>query len=388
MRAVSCCQCYIIPPYLLEKYAKSDNSAVRDRAIATLREMSRLRAMRSSALGRVSVSTPATAAAPKKLMRRVFSCEGTDDLSRKLMLSEGDSPSNDVATQEAYDFAGLVWEYFDKFHNRNSIDDRGMTLISSVHYSENGEGFDNALWDTRQMIYGDGGEIFGRMTQCLDVVGHELTHGITQYSASLPYEFESGALNEHFSDVMGVVVRQWHEKQKNPKTANWLIGDKLLLNGQALRSMSNPGHANDDDFQPAHMDDFVHMPIVNDGGGVHVNSGIPNKAFYLAAVAIGGPAWETAARIWYITLTQRLRGVTSFKKCALETVSVARDFFGDDIARKVSQAWFDVGVLKSAIGPVASLGMATNAPKPGGAVVREAGNARQPRPIRKARRAG
>jgi Zn-dependent metalloprotease len=232
-----------------------------------------------------------------------------------------------------------------------------MTIVSSVHYSPNGQGFDNAFWDTRQMVYGDGGDIFDRMTKCIDVVGHELTHGITQFSAGLPYENQSGALNEHFSDVFGVVIRQWTEGQTDPAAANWLIGDGLLLNGQALRSMKAPGTANDDDPQPDHMSRFMHLPNdeENDYGGVHINSGIPNRAFYLAAVAIGAPAWEMAARIWYIALTQRIRGAANFKKCALETISVARDFFGDDIAAKVTQAWFDVGVLTTPVGPVVSL---------------------------------
>ncbi|WP_431203599.1 M4 family metallopeptidase [Bradyrhizobium betae] len=236
-----------------------------------------------------------------------------------------------------------------------------MTMVSSVHYSEDGSGFDNALWNGQQMIYGDGGDLFGRMTQCLDVVAHELTHGVTQFSAGLPYEGQSGALNESMSDVFGVVIRQWHDKQSDPATANWLVGDKLLLAGGALRSMKAPGTANPDDPQPANMKDYVNLPNTREGdyGGVHYNSGIPNHAFYLAALAIGKPAWETAAKIWYTTLTQRLKGDTDFAKCAYETISVARDFFDDATALKVSQAWIDVGVITKPIGPIASLGMRT-----------------------------
>lgn len=167
---------------------------------------------------------------------------------------------------------------------RNSIDDAGLTMVSSVHYSENGQGFDNALWNGHQMIYGDGGEEFGRMTKCPDVVAHELTHGITQYTAGLAYQGQSGALNESMSDVFGVVVRQWYQQQTNPAApqtdpakANWLVGDGLLRAGGALRSMAAPGTAFPDDPQPALMKDYQY-------GGVHINSGIPNHAFYLAAV--------------------------------------------------------------------------------------------------------
>ena len=164
-------------------------------------------------------------------------------------MQEGNSAPADVAVREAYDYAGLTWDFYNQLFNRNSIDGRGLTMVSSVHYSENGAGFDNALWNGQQMIYGDGGELFDRMTKCLDVVAHELTHGVTQYSAGLPYQGQSGALNESMSDVFGVVVRQWHESQADPATANWLVGDKLMLSGDALRSMKAPGTANPDDPQ-------------------------------------------------------------------------------------------------------------------------------------------
>jgi Zn-dependent metalloprotease len=345
---------------MLEKIAVSDDESVRERAAATLVSIDRARTMRKAAASTLNVASVALAG-PAIKRRRVFSCEGTSDLSRVLVLSEGEPPPMDVAAREAYDYSGITWDFFNEQFARNSVDDRGMTMISSVHYSENGKGYDNALWDTRQMIYGDGDEMFGRMTQCLDVVAHELTHGVTQFSAALPYESQSGALNEHFSDVFGVLVRQWHQKQEDPRTANWLVGDKLLLAGGALRSMSHPGTANPDDPQPAHMDNYVNLPVTRAGdwGGVHYNSGIPNRAFYLAALAIGEPAWETAARVWYATLTQRLKGETTFAKCAYETVSVARDFANDKIASLVAQAWTEVGVLKNQDGPLTSLKMAS-----------------------------
>lgn len=272
-------------------------------------------------------------------------------------MNEGDKLSKDLAVREAYEYSGITWDFFYNLFKRNSIDNNGMTLTSSVHYSESGGGFDNAFWNGNQMVYGDGDVLFGRMTQALDVVAHELTHGVTQFSAGLPYEGQSGALNEHFSDVFGAVVRQRHENQTNPVTANWLIGDKLMKNGQALRSMAKPGSANPDDPQPGHMKDYVHLPNTAEGdwGGVHINSGIPNRAFYLAAKAIGRPSWEVAAEIWYIVLTQRLKGATTFTKCAYETVSVARDFFDDATAAKIAQAWLEVGILNAMDGPLATL---------------------------------
>lgn len=362
-----CAFCSIVPPYMLQKLAESNDPRIRDRAIATLEATARTRSIRSAMSQMLNVSGAGPALTRTKV-RRVFDCEGTSDLSRKLVIQENDPPSTDIAAREAYDFAGVTWDFFNTVFGRNSIDNRGLTMVSSVHYSESGQGFDNALWNGQQMIYGDGGELFGRMTQCLDVCAHELTHGITQFSAGLPYENQSGALNESMSDVFGVVVRQWHDKQTNPATANWLVGDKLMLSGGALRSMKAPGTANPDDPQPAHMDNFVDLPNTRAGdfGGVHFNSGIPNHAFYLAALAIGKPAWETAAKIWYITLTERLRGATDFRKCANETISVARDFFDDATAVKVSQAWIDVGVITSSIGPIASLRMRAIKPSAAG----------------------
>ena len=296
-RLAHCAFCSIVPPYLLKKLVESDNPRIRS-AIATLEATARAQSVRSALSQTINVATLAPAPDPKKI-RRIFDCQGTSDLSRTLVMQEGGSAPADVAVQEAYDFAGVTWDFCNTIFGRNSIDNRGLTMVSSVHYSENGRGFDNALWDGRQMIYGDGAELFGRMTQCLDVVGHELTHGITQYSAGLAYHNQSGALNESMSDVFGVVIRQWHANQTDPATANWLVGDKLLLAGGALRSMKAPGTANPNDPQPAHMNNYVQLPDTYEGdwGGVHYNSGIPNHAFYLAATAIGKPAWETAAKI-------------------------------------------------------------------------------------------
>jgi Zn-dependent metalloprotease len=354
-----CPFCSIVPPYMLEKLATHEDPEIRRSARATLQGMERARSLRAGMAGNLNVA-PVAAIVNVMKTRRIFDCEGTSDPSRKLVMNENDQAPGDVAVKEAYEYAGLTWDFFNKFFNRNSIDGRGMTMISSVHYSETGRGFDNAFWDGRQMIYGDGGKIFGRMTQCLDVVSHELMHGITQYSAGLPYAGQSGALNEHFSDVFGVVIRQWHENQTDPQTANWLVGDKLMLTGTALRSMKDPGTANPDDPQPANMKDYQDLPDTpaGDNGGVHINSGIPNRAFYLAATAIGKPAWETAARIWYITVTERLRGDTTFEKCAYETTSVARDFVDAATASKVAKAWIDVGVLKDQIGPLTGLSLA------------------------------
>ncbi len=361
LRTTHCQFCSIVPPYLLLKLAEeSADPEVREQAIATLQFTRQARVQRVAMASNLSV-TPAPAAAPAVKKRRIFDCENSNDLLRTHVRKEGDAETADIAVNEAYDYSGITWDFFNMLAGRNSIDGNGLPMTSSVHYSANGKGFDNAFWNGSQMIYGDGGKIFHRLTQSLDVVAHELTHGITQYSAGLPYENQSGALNEHFSDVFGVVVRQWHEKEADPKTAGWLVGEGLMLAGShyALRSLKAPGTAFPGDIQPDHMSKYKKLANneLEDYGGVHINSGIPNRAFYLAAVALGGPSWETAANIWYKTLTQRLKGTSSFEKCAYETISVARDFFDDATAAKVAKAWLDVGVISGTEGPVASLSM-------------------------------
>ena len=180
---------------------------------------------------------------------------------------------------------------FKKVFSRNSIDDRGMRIDSTVHY---GDCYDNAFWNGRQMVYGDGdGRIFAPFTKALDVIGHELTHGITQCEAGLNYRGQPGALNESFSDVFGCLVKQYRRRQ-TAKEADWLIGEDLFLPGvkaKAIRSMKAPGTAYDDpvlgkDPQPGHMDDYV--VTEEDNGGVHLNSGIPNRAFYELAMRLKG----------------------------------------------------------------------------------------------------
>jgi Zn-dependent metalloprotease len=218
-----------------------------------------------------------------------------------------------------------------------------------VHFDQN---YDNAFWNGQQMIYGDGdGQYFQRFTVCLDVVGHELTHGVTQNEAQLVYSGQSGALNESISDVFGSLVKQW-SKNQTADQADWLIGAGLFtsaVHGQALRSMANPGTAYDDraigkDPQPSDMSGYV--DTTDDNGGVHINSGIPNRAFYLASMSLGGYAWQKVGLIWYRTVLGRLSPTATFLDMANATTTVAGSLFGQDgqEQRAVREAWAAVGV--------------------------------------------
>jgi Zn-dependent metalloprotease len=231
-------------------------------------------------------------------------------------------------------------------------------MIATVHYDYH---YNNAFWDGAQMVFGDGdGSIFNRFTIAIDIMGHELTHGVTQHTAGLEYQDQSGALNESISDVFGALTKQRSLGQTADK-ADWLIGAGLLapgIKGVALRSMKAPGTAYDDwllgkDPQPGHMSKYVET--TSDNGGVHINSGIPNKAFYLAAVYIGGNAWEVAGNIWYQTLLDpKLSSTAQFQDFANLTVENAGKLYGDTIKATVAKAWQDVGInVKVSSGPSA-----------------------------------
>jgi Zn-dependent metalloprotease len=300
----------------------------------------------------VNVRDLAFMAPPAGERRTVYDVEhgGRRALPGRRVRGEGDPPSEDDAVNEAYDGADNVYDFYKAVFDRDSIDGSGLELVSSVHY---GVGFDNAFWNGAQMVYGDGsGHLFveGGLTKALDVIGHEMTHGVTQYTAGLRYGSQPGALNESMSDALGSLVKQYTLGQ-SAEEADWLIGEGTLVPqlGKALRSMKEPGTAYDGDPQPAHMSDYVDLPDDNDprndNGGVHINSGIPNRAFYLAAAALGGNAWEKAGRVWYATLTEGLKEDSDFSAAAHATVEVAGKLFDTTAEDAVRNAWREVGVL-------------------------------------------
>ena len=348
-----CPICFVIPPHILREVAKNGTSDLQEWAFQTLAMSARIRGQRDI-LGKVTTAT-ATSAGQKR--RTIYDAKNNADSSSlpgTLVRGEGSPASTDVAVNEAYDSAGATYDFYKQVYDRNSVDDQGLRLDSTVHF---GQQYDNAFWNGNQMVYGDGdGQIFERFTKCIDVIGHELTHGVTQYEAGLRYQGEPGALNESMSDVFGSLVKQWTLKQTADK-ADWLIGQGLLapsIKGVALRSMKAPGTAYNDpvlgkDPQPANTKDLYKGS--QDNGGVHINSGIPNHAFYLAATAIGGNAWEKAGKIWYIALRDRLRSSSNFARAAYHTIAIAGELYGNDSneQRAVKEAWKQVGVQPRAM---------------------------------------
>ncbi|MEB2333551.1 MAG: M4 family metallopeptidase [Anaerolineaceae bacterium] len=352
----------VIPEHMLESIATHGTSAQRQAALNNIRVVYQLRAeraMRASFKGLFDSAIPRAINNEKE--RVIYDAMRRDVLPGTVARREGDAPSSDPAVNEAYDGGGTTYDLFTKEFGRNSIDNRAMRLDASVHYRT---GYDNAFWDGAQMVYGDGDEdlpaderLFNRFTIAIDIIGHELTHGVTQFEAKLVYSQQSGALNEHMSDVFGSLVKQY-QLQQSASEADWIIGAGLLtgnVNGVGVRSMKTPGAAYDDpvlgkDPQPAHMRAYVNT--VSDNGGVHINSGIPNHAFYLTALEMGGYAWKKAGQIWYTALRDKLSENSSFQQCADLTHQTAGELFGAGSLEQqaVQHGWAAVGLTVSESG--------------------------------------
>ncbi|MBD2777957.1 M4 family metallopeptidase [Iningainema tapete] len=339
-----CPICCIVPPHMLEHVAENGTPTQREWAFHTLNLSAQIRGRRQ-AVGNIDVMPQ-----PGEKRRTIYDAKNGEQLPGTIVRTEGSPPSNDDAVNESYDSAGATYDFYYEVFERNSIDDKGLRLESTVHY---GTKYDNAFWNGSQMVYGDGdGEIFQRFTKSIDVIAHELTHGVTQYEAGLLYFAESGALNESFSDVFGSLVKQRVKKQ-TAEQADWIIGEGLFtskVKGVGIRSMKAPGTAYNDpvlgkDPQPTNYKE--RYTGIKDNGGVHINSSIANNAFYQAAIEIGGYAWEKAGKIWYITLRDRLRSRANFQQAANTTIKVAGELYGEasNEQKAVQNAWQKVGVL-------------------------------------------
>jgi Zn-dependent metalloprotease len=339
----------IIPPHMLEHISENGSRHQREKAHNTLtvdRTVRQQRVVEGLQPGTKRGGRAPQASQDVAKTRHIYDAKEQTDLPGDLVRDEGAGPTSDPAVDEAYDYMGATWDLYQEVFGRNSWDNAGGDLIGSVHFDH---AYDNAFWDGSQMVYGDGdGELFNRFTISVDVIGHELTHGVTQNESGLEYQGQSGALNESLSDVFGSLVKQHAASpQQTADVADWLIGEGLFtaaVQGVALRSMKAPGTAYDDDVlgkdpQPAHMDDYVNTS--SDNGGVHINSGIPNHAFYLFAVAVGGYAWGAAGKVWYDAATDdSLSSSADFQAFADKTY----EHVGDAEKAALVKAWGDVGI--------------------------------------------
>jgi Zn-dependent metalloprotease len=332
--------CNFVGNDLLKRIIDEGPQDLRKAAVQNLEISNGLRNVRKTAAGMHGMFL----SAGSQRRREVYDIKhsaNTDDLP-------GDGPirtekdSKDLPNAEdankAFHGAGHTFDFYKEIFQRTSIDNNGMVLISCEPFAEN---YGNAFWTNKYMVYGEGGDGFfkkGRLTD-LSVCAHELTHGVTDYEANLNYSDEAGGLNEGMSDIFASMCEQWVNKE-TVNDAHWLIGKDILENGIALRSMKDPGKAHPLDNQIAHYDDF------DPSQDPHISSGIPNRAFYLTCMEIGGHSWEKAGKIWYIALKDALSENSTFQDAANATFTIAGQFYGSDSKEQkaVSKGWDGVGV--------------------------------------------
>ena len=263
------------------------------------------------------------------------------NLSAYFIATTNNSWNNPTAVS-AHTNAGLTYEYYRTTHGRNSIDGEGGTIYSVININDdNGAGMDNAFWNGQAMFYGNGNQLFTPLAGALDVGGHEMTHGVIQHTANLVYQYESGAINEAMADIGGTMV------ERN----NWQLGEDIIPAGSqyfptgALRDMSNPHNGgsslNDNCYQPAHVNEMYHGE--SDNGGVHINSGVINYAYYQIATAI---TKNKAEKLYYRALATYMTKSSQFIDCRLAFESAAKDLYGDgsNEYNAVVNAFYAVGI--------------------------------------------
>lgn len=300
--------------------------------------------------------------------RRIGVFDLRNGTSTGYRLSDADDVWNGAPQRAAVDaqFASAAtMDYLRNVHGRVGINGQGGPNASTsgngaatlqtvlVHYGTN---YNNAYWDGQKVVIGDGdGSVFLPLV-ALDIMAHEWMHGVTQFTAGLIYSNESGALNESFSDVFGALIERYVEGEN---AGTWMIGEDSFtpnIAGDALRYLDNPRRAGNSGFtaddQPDHyLDRYVGT---SDSGGVHINSGIPNLAFYLAAKggthrrggSVQGVGADAAGRIWYRALTTYMTSSANFAAARTATSNAARDLYGAQSYHvlAVQNAWCLVGV--------------------------------------------
>jgi Zn-dependent metalloprotease len=345
-----CCTCQIVPLHVLRRLSRDSKLSREQRKhfADTMKIDTELRKLRDQAAKLTRVASmvgtvrPLAAVAGVPPGITVNDCNHNQVLPGALVGDPDDS--SDATTKRVFVETTAVAKFYSQVFSRNSIDDAGMTMISSVHY---GEGYNNAFWNGSQMTYGDGdGAIFIDFSKGDDVIGHELTHGVTQHSLQLTYVNEPGGLNESLSDCFGSMFRQWSANQ-NVNDADWLIGADIMgptaqqRGLTCLRDMAEPDADHCLSPQPTKFSQF------KTGMDPHISSGIPNLAFTTICKAVGGNSWDKVGKIWYKSLTGF--GPTpnmKMKAFANRTRSVAADLFAGDtaVANAVDAGWQKVGL--------------------------------------------
>ena len=341
------CTCFIVPKSVLERFAndKSLTADLRRAAFESSLLSDLLRQSRTqqgafiSASRTIAAHLDELAAQPESV---VFDCRHTHALPGKSIPNPG--TSTDASAKRAFTEAAKVAEFYQTVFKRNSVDNAGATLVSSIHF---GRKYNNAMWNGTQMVYGDGdGKIFIDFTEGNDVIGHELTHGVTQNTLQLGYTDDAGGLNESLSDCFGSMFRQWEAKQTS-QTADWLIGSNIIgplakeRGVTCLRNMANPADAKALGAQP------TNYAQLTPGMDPHFTSGPPNLAFCAAAKAVPGNSWETVGQVWYqVMMTAGPQPAMSMPDFAGRTRQAAVQLFEGrpEVAKGIDAAWKGVGL--------------------------------------------
>lgn len=348
-----CTKCRYVPPYVTKKIfdaTAEQHQEHQDLLGERFRNQHTFRAYRSqnqALFGRHKKVNLSDAEKKAHRLVSIYDSKGKEKLTKTLVPESSTDP---VAIRARQGLIGTYMYYHD-IHKRDSLDGKGMPFSGYIHY---GKDYENAYWDGNgHMVFGGGdGKVFDDFTKDLDVIGHELTHAVTQYTADLEYSHQSGALNESMSDVFGLLFKQ-RVKNQTVNQSNWLIGEDVIIGPDALRSMkAGKAYSNHpilgDDPQPESMDEYVELPMNDDEGGVHLYSKIPNMAFHSVSMALGGYAWEKAGQIWYHTLTHSLTPTSNFADFANATIASSKKLYKDDpnVEKAVVTAWREVKVLK------------------------------------------
>ena len=345
------CQCFIVPEDVLKRFASDAelSDEIRKSFTSTANLSKEIRAMRSAhrdvtlSISIEGLASLAPAGACVSPPSEVYDCKNSGLPGTQVSTP---ASSADLTVKRAAVEATAVAKFYCDIFKRDSIDNHHMTLISSVHYLKN---FNNAFWNGMQMTYGDGdGQIFIDFTQGNDVIGHELTHGVTEHSAALSYTNEAGGLNESMSDCFGSMFRQWQATpQQDVKSADWLIGHNIMgpkakaKGYTCLRDMANPAAAHCLAPQPTHFSQY------HAGMDPHYSSGIPNLAFYKACMAAGGHSWDTIGQIWYKALTGFPPSPNMLMSVfANRTRSLSKSMYAGNatVQNAVNNAWTAVGL--------------------------------------------
>ncbi len=345
----STCVCSIIPKNVLERFANDEKLTDEQRksfantvALEKMWRQMRVAKTKYTRLAQSVLPTGLLVGATALPSVAVFDCRHGSALPGNLVANP--QSSTDATAKRTFEETQALADFFQSVFGRNSLDNAGMGLLSSIHYGIN---YNNAFWNGTQMTYGDGdGNIFVDFTKSNDVIAHELMHGVTQFTAGLGYTNQAGGLNESMSDVFGSMFRQWRANQ-TVFTADWLIGKDIMGPGAikrgftCLRDMSNPAANHCLSPQPINFSQY------RDGMDPHESSGIPNFVFYKAAMTVGGKSWEKVGKIWYQALTGFSASPNmKMKVFANRTRKLASSMFPAELAIQaaVDKAWKNVGL--------------------------------------------